>query len=223
MQDLLDYNSNLVKLYCTKSKLYNKYKTSINLYGHFSRFFFIADQCNYSIEQVEEYLKNANDEIAYIYCSALAQAKNNILYCKYFPIMLYKLSNNLEYLYRCLFKDNYWHLTGRVLFYNPNCHYQVMDKADHLFLLEDHLENIFNRWGYELYKKCRRGYNIMLTFFILFQEFFTDEMIETFINSMHKKICNNSNKESIIAYLNSPYIRIKMNNKWQALQLLMKL
>lgn len=226
MQDILNYNSALTDLYLFKSKLKNKYKQTINLYGHFDNFFIIAKKQGLSEKQIEQYLINADDKIAFLYCSSLQSypARNDYLYQKYFPIMIKKLSNNIEYLYICLFKANAWYFIHPVLYYNRN-YAEDLVKSNHLFLIESHLEDIFNRCGNELYKKCKRGYNKMLIFFLLFQEYFTQEMITTFINSMYKKVRRNSYTcGSVVEYLNSSSVRISFNNEqWKALQLLLKL
>ena len=225
MQDILEYNSALTDMYMLRSKLNSKYKQTVNLYGHFDRFFIIAQNQRLSEEQIKQYLINANDEIAFLYCSSLSSqnARNNELYQKYFPLMFNKLSNNIEYLYICLFKSNYWYLAYPALYYNKK-NANSLIKSEHLFLLEPHLEDIFNRWGDQLYKKCKRGYNKMFVFFLLFQEYFTEEMITTFIQSMYKKLRSNSyNRGYIAEYLNSPSLRISFNNEqWEALQLLLK-
>jgi len=226
MKDILDFNSTLMNVYLSKQKLRNKYRQSISLYGHFDRFFVIAQEQGLSEEQIEQYLINANDEIAFLYCSSLSSqdARQNELYQKYFPLMINKLSNNIEYLYICLFKSNYWYLVYPALYYKKKDANKLI-KSEHLFLLEPHLEDIFNRWGDQLYKKCKRGYNKMFVFFLLFQEYFTAEMITTFIQSMYKKLHSSLyNRGYIAEYLNSSSVRISFNNEqWKALQLLLKL
>ena len=221
MQDILDMNSDLTKIYLRRRQLTNKYGKAINLYGHFDRFFSLAEHLKLSTSQVEQYLINASNEIAFIYCSSLStyNIQNNKKYIEYFPLMLSKLSNNIDYLYTCLFKSNYWYIVSPIIYWHD------YSELEHLSLLSPYLENIFSRHGYELYKRCKRGYNKMLAFFILFHEYFADEMLSTFIQLMYKKIQRNpSIKSSIIEYLKSDYIRIPLTNKkWQSLQLLLNL
>lgn len=228
LQELINVNEDLTRAAFNKKKLESKLGMSINLHRDFNNFFIIAADKNYTDDQIKEELINSSDEMALIFCASIHNSKcrKNPLYRELFPVMLNKLTDNIEYTYYVLFKECYWHFVHSI--YYPS-DYHPLDINKHLDLIFPCLENVYNKCGEQLYQKCRRGYNLMFEYFVLFQEFMTSEMFSYFLISLNKKFnstvyTSKQSRENIINYLSSPYIRRGFNkDEINAINLLFKL
>ena len=229
LHELISVNEDLTRAVFNKKKLESKLGVSINLHRDFSNFFTIAADKNYTDDQIKEELINSSDEMALIFCSSIynSNCRKNPLYRELFPTMLNKLTNNIEYTYYTLFKVCYWYFMQPI--YYPSIRHPL-DVQSHLDLIFPYLKNVYNKCGEQLYQKCRRGYNLMLEYFVLFQEFMTSEMFSYFLVSLNKKFNSTaayesrSCRENIVTYLNSSHIRRDLNkDEINAMNLLFKL
>lgn len=228
LQELINVNQDLTRAGLNKEKLANRLGMSVDLHRDFNIFFTIAADKNYTDDQIKKLLINSSDEMALIFCTAIHNSKcrKNPLYRELFPTMLNKLTNNIEYTYYTLFKACYWYFMQPI--YYPSVRHPL-DIQNHLNLIFPCLENVYNKCGEQLYQKCKRGYNLMLEYFVLFQEFMTSEMFSQFLVSLNKKFNSaayesRSSRENIVNYLNSSYIRRDLNkDEINAMNLLFKL
>ena len=53
-----------------------------------------------------------------------------------------------------------------------------------LSYMQPYLEQLWNLYNTQIYKKCKRGPKMMFKFFLVFQEYFTDEMFNTLITRL---------------------------------------
>ena len=225
--EVLDFNSSFTEVMIQKKHLYNKYQKTVNLFGNFTKFFDIARENNYTDDEIKNMLKDADENVALVFCSSLydRSCRQDKLYREVYPQMLSKLVTRPDYLFLSLFKHCYWYFTSPIFYYDRQ--HDKLSVDIHLDLIYPYLKKIYDSCGEYLYKRCRRGYNIMFEFFVLFQEYMDQDQISYFFRSVSKKILAINyagEKQSIIDYLRGPYIRRSFNvDEMNAVQLLFNL
>lgn len=218
IKEILEFNSVYTDIMFVRKNLDNKYQTSVSLFNSFHNFFIIAEKNNYTNDEVTELLQAADANIAYLFCSSMPYSNSYENYCKFYSMMIKKLIPNVNLLYDCLFKQNYYYFI-RSLYRD-----EEFNPEEHLGLIYPFLHEIFILHGEEFFTRCKRGYNLAFLFFILFQEWLTPDMINTCIIMLNKKMQNSRDANIVRRYLNSSHVHKKFNSEqWESIYLLFNL
>lgn len=102
----------------------------------------------------------------------------------------------------------------------------ILNQDNLIDLLVPYIDDIYDRYGKKFFKKCTRGYNLYIMYYIYFQKYFNDEMFNILISRLHSMARNDSyNFKSVNHYINSGCCNIPdiYLNKFNALKLITEL
>lgn len=215
INEVLNYNVSVTDVHLNHRRLYNKCKTSPKIFNNIISFFDLCREAGYTDDDICHIFYTANDHILFVFCSCLAtrEIKDSELYQKIFPTAVRSLIRNKDFMYQFLFKSCQWHFVYPVFnydYYSKNTTYLNAD--EHLQLIRPLLKEIYDSCGEYFYNRCRRGCNLMIEFFVLFQEFMSEDMIQHFLKAVQRKVKHRSyGFKSVLDYLVSPYIRCNLH------------
>ena len=146
-------------------------------------------QYNLSEEQVKKFfLNNLNPKVAFKFCNRIHKKDDNAIYNDLYPQMLQELYKEPDLLYSLLFKYLRWAITSKCNYHHDKT---MISRVEHLGMLDLYIDKIYELFGQSFWKKAKRGYQLLFLYLIYFQEYFTDDMFELFIQRITNQMKNN--------------------------------